>query len=92
MSEGLTLSLQLRDSIDADIAARTQALQARLAPLGTGRANVVAAVARAAPPATGSPLVMLAHGWGRRWPLPAGPTLRKAQRSCAVHSWVSTKC
>ncbi|MFI4972942.1 MAG: hypothetical protein ACHP84_00210 [Caulobacterales bacterium] len=54
----LDLRRNLRDSIDADIAERTKAHQARIAGLKVGAANLMLAKA----PAAAAPLVMLAHG------------------------------
>ena len=58
MPESLLLSQQMRDSIDAEIAARTKIHQSRIASLKTGRANLRALAA----PQQTTPLVMLAHG------------------------------
>ena len=55
MPESLMLRQQLRESINAEIVARTAAHQARLAQVNVGRAALAAG-------APGSPLVMLAHG------------------------------
>ena len=54
MSDSLMLRRQLRDTIAADIAARTQAHQAKMARLRTSTARPLAAAA--------APLVMMAHG------------------------------
>jgi len=56
--ESLTLSQQMYDSINEEIAARQQIHQARIARLRAARASMI----RAAAPTPARPLVMLAHG------------------------------
>lgn len=58
MRQSLVLRQQLRDSINSELAERTQVHQSKIAALKSGRAQTLAAGA-AAPT---SPLVLLAHG------------------------------